>query len=70
MPQAKSKLAQRIFLVAIFFVGFAVIFLLSRMKHDFDTLPYFYPEDIIQTTVNGQVLNDTIWLTIPSFSFV
>lgn len=70
MPQAKSKTAQRIFLVAIFLVGFVFIFLLSRMKHDFGTLPYFYPEDVIQTTVDGELVNDTIWHTIPSFRFI
>jgi len=66
----KSKLGQRIFLVFVFLAGFAVVFTLSRMNHDFSTLPYFYPEDVQQIEVDGQLVMDTTWHTIPPFSFV
>lgn len=66
----KSKTPQRIFLILVFLSGFAMIFLLSRMNHSFGTLPYYYPLDVVQVEKDGEIIPDTIWHTIPSFSFL
>jgi len=70
MSSKKSKTAQRIFLVAIFLTGFVFIFLLSRMKHDFGTLPYYYPIQDVTDASKGVIVNDTLWHTIPPFEFI
>ncbi|NNC82693.1 MAG: SCO family protein [Flavobacteriales bacterium] len=40
------------------------------MQHSFRDLPYFFPEEVVQKQVDGQMVNDTIWSTIPPFQFV
>jgi protein SCO1/2 len=69
MSTDKKKRNQRIFLIAIFFVGFAFIFVLSRMDHAFSTLPYYFPADVQVTEVDGVQTIDTIWDIIPEFQF-
>jgi len=70
MEEKKSKFGQRIFLLAVFFTGFAIIFLLSRMNHDFGSLPYFVPDHVVQKEVDGVTVTDTIWSVIPEFSVI
>lgn len=69
MTGTKSKLAQRVFLVVIFLTGFVFIVLLSLMKHDFGTLPYYYPVQDPEVT-EGIMINDTLWSVIPPFEFM
>ncbi|NND94719.1 MAG: SCO family protein [Flavobacteriales bacterium] len=70
MKKEKSKVGQRIFLTAVFLTGFVIIFILSRMDHDFGSLPYYNPEKIIQKNVDGVTVSDTVWSTIPEFQLV
>lgn len=55
-------------ILGILFTTFPLlIFFLSKMDHNFRTLPYYHPVDV-QELSDGTV--DTIWHTIPDFTFI
>jgi len=66
----RSKTIQRIALALFFLGGFAILYPVSRMDHRFGEPRHYFPVDVIPKTVDGKVINDTIWHRIPEFSFI
>jgi protein SCO1/2 len=68
--QKTSKTRQHIFLAFLLLAVPCFILLFGKMKHTFSSLPYYYPEDVVQIEKNGKMVNDTIWHTIPEFNLI
>lgn len=58
--------------IGVFIVGLFVFFspLLGIAKHHFNYLPYFGPKETVVVQRDGKSVIDTIYTTVPPFSFV
>ena len=65
-----SKSRQRIFLFFLLLAIPCLIIFFGKMEHSFKTLPYFYPLDVVQSEVDGEMVNDTVWHKIPDFNLI
>lgn len=67
-PSGNGKKAVILFSILLMVPLFIVLF--GRMEHTFSTLPYYYPLDVEQKMVDGVMVNDTVWHTIPDFELI
>ena len=59
---------KKFIILGILFLTFPLlIWFLSKMDHSFRTLPIYHPVDFVE---NADGTTDTIWHTIPEFSFI
>jgi len=59
-----------VILFAILLLVPLFILLFGKMEHTFSTLPYYYMVDVEQKMVDGVMVNDTIYHTIPEFDLI
>lgn len=57
-------------LIVILLLPALIYLFFSTGKHDYLHVPIFYPKDVTATTVDGKKKTDTIYHTIPPFTFL